>query len=263
MYELVRVGVPIKSEDVSNEFLNILKDIETNSDSIAVSTTYYDMSEFDLAPAGTSILVDRLPIFNFEDTFKPNCINTIGFIWELKDSRGNLRNIKEINAPYLISLFNNQQKLLNFKKIYMFVPGSPTYSDSMTDCLADLMPIKIIESKSSFQHSVDEMKKIFGNVDVDSREYYKDFISGQNPSINVNNLTVFSCLQNGYNTDGRSILDLFFNDMSKYFNDDAKFISVHVGDPDNIVILSDFYNARTHTKQIQNYPHMLTIGVIQ
>lgn len=266
MYEIIRVGVPIKKQDIQKEFLDILEEIKRSKDCISVSTTYYDRSEYDLAPAGTEVLLNSLPVVDFFDKFQYNCINTIGFIWKLKNNDGETRDLKQI-ITYLNKFLDDQHKLLNFKKVYMFTPGSPNYSDSITLELRKIRDISIVNTKSSIEYAIEEMKKVVGNVEFEYRNYHTDFLERfkkqNNKIIHINKLNVFCCLQGGYKIDNRSIMELFFDDMSNYFNKDDIFISVHIGDPENIVIVSDFYNARLNMKDIENYPHMLTFGIIR
>ena len=264
MYEIIRVGVPIKTEGITQKFLNILEEIKHNDNCIAVSTTNYDKAEFDLAPAGTGLLLKNLQVFDFNDSLKPNVINTIGFIWGIKDKLGETRNGK-LSANYLLKFLDEQYELLKFKKVYMFTPGSPNYSDAITKDLKELYPITIIDTKSSIEYCIDEMKKVVGNLEVDHRNYHTDFLEKykniNNKNIDVNKLNVFCCLQGGYKINGNSIMKMFFDDMAKYFSEEDIFISVHIGDNYNGVIVGDFRNAKINMLEIENYPHMLTFGI--
>lgn len=264
MYEIIRVGVPIKSEGITQKFLNVLEEIKHNVDCIAVSTTNYDQSEFDLAPAGTSLLLKKLQVSDFNVSLKPNVINTIGFIWDVKDEFGETRNGNTI-ANYILNFLDEQYDKLKFKKVYMFTPGSPNYYDSITLVLKELRDISIVDTKSSIEYCIDEMKKVVGNISVDDRNYHTDFLEKykniNNKNIDVNKLNVFSCLQGGYKINGNSIMKMFFDDMTKYFNEEDTFISVHIGENYNDVIVSDFRNAKINMVEIENYPHMLTFGI--
>ena len=264
MYEIIRVGVPIKREGITQKFLNVLEEIKHSDDCIAVSTTNYDKAEFDLAPAGTELLLKTLKVSDFNNSLKPNNINTIGFIWSIKDEFGETRNGKLI-ANYILSFLDEQYKLLKFKKVYMFTPGSPNYSDAITKDLKDLRTITIIDTKSSIEYCIDEMKKVVGDIVVDHRNYHTDFLekykNKNNKNIDVNKLNVFCCLQGGYKINGNSIMQMFFDDMTKYFNEEDTFISVHIGENYNDVIVGDFRNAKINMVEIENYPHMLTFGI--
>jgi hypothetical protein len=244
-YEIVRIGIPIKREHITDEFLEVLTDLKSNPETIGVVTTSHSpgSKEYENAPAGGKLLLGHT-------------LHDCSFIWTANRD-------PKVAILKLVEHLNSLHAELNFKKVYMFAAGSPNYSDSITLMLRQLCPITVIDSPSSVDLAIAEMKKVLGDVEVDIRNYHYDFIIKDNKYVDSTKLGVWSCLQQGYEVNGKCILEMFFNDTKSLISDDAYLIGVNIGEEKNTTIITTVGEVKKNISRIYNYPKSLIIGTYE
>jgi hypothetical protein len=256
-YEIVKIGIPIQQEYVSQEFIDALNDIKHSKECVAISTVEYSSMEMNLAPAGNKLLADTLPIEKFDSTLKFHTLNTMGFIW----SRGGSRDIPTM-VKELLELLDAQQETLNFKRIYIFGSGSPNCGDSLTTVIKRIRPdqVRVIDTMSSVSIAI---KKINLPCKFEERNYHLDFLIKDNKYVSTDKINLFTCLQKGYefNIKDKPILETFFEDMDQFFTDDDIFQTVNVGEYDCELNTLSYAEAKTKINELYNHPKALTFAV--
>lgn len=203
-YDILRVGLPITTNTITTEFLDVVKELSTNDKWVGVMLCDHDdsyktkRSDQHNAPAGYKVLIDS----GF--TFHPNIltgttkiIGTFGSLWGTGSDRNPLP-----TAIQLLSKLKDGHAKQNFDMAVLFTPGSPYCDDSITRILKSAYAdMTIIDTKSS----ADIVSGIIGRPCI-VRDYYEDFILQKDCSIDRSKVSVFSCLQNGYNTSLRDAI---------------------------------------------------------
>lgn len=203
-YDIIRVGLPITRETITQEFLDIVDQLERNEDWVALTLCDYDTTgtahRFDQhnAPAGYEVLLERGFVFQQKQLTRANkIIGTFGYLWSGRDPMQTtfkmLQTLKNIHA--------NER----FKTVVAFTPGSPYYDDAVTKILSSAFPdMRIVDTLSSAQIAANA---IGGECVI--RAYYDDFVLGKNKTIDKSKTAIFSCLQHGYTVDmHKAITDL-------------------------------------------------------
>ena len=72
MYEIIKVGIPLQSKDITSEFLNVVDEIKNNPECIAIATVDYSDHEMSIAPAGNKLLVDNLQFKQYNKNLQKN-----------------------------------------------------------------------------------------------------------------------------------------------------------------------------------------------
>lgn len=256
-YEIIKIGIPIQQEYISQEFTDALNDIKHSKECVAISTVEYSDREIGFAPAGNKLLVNTLPIEKFDSTLKFHILNTMGFIW----SRGGSRDIPTM-VKELLELLDAQRTILNFKRIYIFGSGSPNCGDSLTTVIRRLRPnqIRVIDTMSSENIAA---KKINLPCKFEGRNYHLDFLIKDNKYVSMDKVNLFNCLQKGYefNIKDKPILEMFFEDMDQFFTDDDIFQTVNVGESECELTTMSYAEAKTKTNEMYNNPKALIFAV--
>jgi hypothetical protein len=201
IYNIVRVGLPITRETVTQEFLDIVDELERNEDWVALTLGEYDTTgtktRFDQhnAPAGYEVLLDRGFTFAQKDLSRANkIIGTFGYLWLGRDPIQ--------TTIKMLQVLKNEHARERFTTVVTFTPGSPYYDDAVTKILASAFTdMKVIDTASSAQIAA---TAIGGECEI--RAYYDDFVLGKNMSIDKSKVAIFSCLQHGYNVDMQKVI---------------------------------------------------------
>lgn len=200
-YDIIRVGLPITNDTVSQEFLDVVDELERNDKWVALTLCDYDTTntikriDQHNAPAGYDILLDRGFKFAKNDLTGANkIIGTFGNLWGSRDPMITARNLMQI-----VRNFHERER---FDTVVMFTPGSPYFDDAITKILCSVYTdMRVVDTKSSAQIAAEA---IGGDCVV--RAYYDDFVMGKNPTIDKSKIALFSCLQHGYNVDLKSVV---------------------------------------------------------
>lgn len=240
MYEIIKVGIPLQSKDITNEFIKIVEEIKNSKECIAVTTVDYWQGEIDYAPGGNYYLLKNLEFKPYIDEINLNCINTLGSVWE--PNRNLSKTVKKI-----LAIFDSTYEILKFKRIYIFAGGSPLCGDYITTLLQKYRPdTKIVDTKSCIQIALEALKLNTKYNDVDfvqqiqKNEYYVD----------TEKINVFLCLQKWYEYNGIHTMQKFFTEMKNYYNDDDIFYSVNIEDSICNIFTTSFKEAQFYTEEI-------------
>lgn len=220
MYEIVKVGIPLQSKDITSEFLNVIDEIKNNPDCIAIATVDYSDHEMSIAPAGNKLLVDNLHFKQYNKNLHLNCINTMGSLW------GVVRDIPSL-INNILSILETEHKTLNFKKVYFLNGGSPFCGDSATLCLSkSISDLKFIDTKSCIEIA-------YAGLDLITPWEEIDYVNlcvrkQQDLKLDTNKVNVFLCLQKWFEYNNIHILDKFFKEIKQYYSGDDIIKIVHI-----------------------------------
>jgi hypothetical protein len=200
-YDIIRVGLPITRETVTQEFLDVVNQLEHNEDWVALTLCDYDTTgnvhRFDQhnAPAGYEVLLERGFVFQQRQLTRTNkIIGTFGYLWH---GRNPMK-----TTIKMLQILKSSHAIEQFKTVVTFTPGSPYYDDAITKILCSAFDdIRVVDTLSSAQIA---SNAIGGECVI--RAYYDDFVLGKNPSIDKSKTAIFSCLQHGYNVDMRKVI---------------------------------------------------------
>jgi hypothetical protein len=211
MYEIIKVGIPLQTKDITNEFLNVIHDIKNNSNCIAITTVDYSDHEINIAPAGNYMILDNLQFKPYTNNFQLNCINTMGFLW------GTIRDIPNL-VNSLITILDTEYLRLKFKKVYILAGGSPLCGDSITLCLSKIRnDLKIIDTNSCINTAYSSLNLKTPWVE---HNYVNNCIRKQELLVlDTTKINIFLCLQSTYEYNNIHILNKFFEDIKQYYNE--------------------------------------------
>lgn len=275
MYKIVRVGIPIQTRYISKEFLHIVNEIKTNDRVIALTTVDYPENIMDnmdsiSSPAGHRILNNNFSFKKYDGSLNCKCINTMGFVW-FENTNGILRDVHSI-SQHIIDMLNNHYTQNSFDIVYMFTPGSPNYGDSITTYMSDVVDLRIVDTPSSMQISLEKMKTYVGDVQHIERKYIYEFIDRKrrftqnqlaiNKSIDGNRLNIFNCLSDNYNINDTPIMISFMRDVSNQLFDDDLFLVTTVGEEDTDLMILTINQAKELIDQFRFSSIPFTVGII-
>jgi hypothetical protein len=244
MYEIIKVGIPLQTKDITDEFLNIVEEIKTSKDCIALTTVDYWQGEIDYAPGGNYFLLDNLEFKPYNDILLLNCINTMGVLW------GDVRDIPNL-VNNLIIILNNEHQRLKFKKVYILAGGSPLCGDSITLCLSRVRnDLKIVDTKSCVEvaYSVSNLTTPWIETD-----YVKLCIKDGNKYIpDISKINIFICLQKWYEYNNVHVLNSFFKDIKQYYNGDDIFQIVNIKSETCIITTLTITSAEPLIEELYN-----------
>lgn len=200
-YNIIRVGLPITLDSVTEEFIDIVDELERNDKWVGLTLCDYDTTgtktrlDQHNAPAGYKILLDRGFTFSQSVLTGPHkIIGTFGYLWLNREPMQ--------TTVKLLQILKNAHSREQFNTVVTFTPGSPYFDDAVTKILRSAFDdIRIIDTDSSAQIAA---KAIGGECDI--RAYYDDFVLGKNRSIDKSKTAIFSCLQHGYNVDMKKVI---------------------------------------------------------
>jgi hypothetical protein len=263
MYEIIRVGIPIRECDITESFINIVNEIKTSPDCIALCTVDYGgdvtkHSEYISSPAGHKILFDNIPFVKFNGKFTANSINTIGFIWQIRQD-GGLPREGNFVVNYLLNFLDNH--ISKYKKVYMFTTGSPHFYDMFTFYIKKVRPVSIIDTCSAITLCSNKMSEIT-NLPVIDRSYLVDFIDNKNNTIIPNVINLFGAISNNYTPNiSMTLIDHFFMNMKKHLSPNDMFYYSYVNNTEVELEIISFQEALNNIEYFSTTDKILTYGV--
>jgi hypothetical protein len=211
MYEIIKVGIPLQTKDITDDFIKIIEEIKNSKDSIGITTVDYWPGEVAIAPAGNSFLLNNLEFKKYSNILQFNCINTMGVLWG--DS---IRDISSF-VEKMIDIFNEFYKSTQIKRVYIFAGGSPLCGDAFTLCLRKIRnDLKIVDTKSCIDVALRYLDLPSDYEDVD----YVIKIRENDYFIDVTKVNVLLCVQKWYEENNKHTLKIFFEKIKKYYNPD-------------------------------------------
>jgi hypothetical protein len=200
-YEIIRVGLPITRETITQEFLDIVDELERNEHWVGLTLCDYDTTgtktrlDQHNAPAGYEVLLERGFVFQQKElTRVDKIIGTFGYLWL---GRNPIQ-----TTIKMLQILKNTHATEQFKTVVTFTPGSPYYDDAITKILSSAFTdIRIVDTQSSAQIAANAIGE-----DYEIRAYYDDFVLGKNTAIDKSKVAIFSCLQHGYNVDMHKVI---------------------------------------------------------
>ena len=212
MYDIIKVGIPLQDKDITQQFLNIIKEIQDSDDCIALTTVDYWQGEIDYAPGGNYVLLKNVEFKPYTDTIYKNCINTMGSIW------GGVRDLPTM-VKKLLSILDDAHGKINFKKVYILAGGSPLCGDSITEYMLKLRPeMMIVDTPSCIEVAYSATNLTTEWVETDYVKFcIKDGIKFIPDTTKIN---IFLCLQKWYEYNNIHTLNVFFDDMKSYYSPD-------------------------------------------
>lgn len=273
-YQIVKVGIPIRTSDISPEYLAALSDIKTNPRSRALVTAgYFNMgndqsgwysqprSDAPNSPAGHELLFEQFKFLPWAGDLKQGVINTMGFIWALRDPEGNPRNIRHI-CRELIKILDQAHDRDSFDRVYILAAGSPRFGDSITLELAhNGVDHVIIDTASSYDIAVEAIQAQLGPMPAETVNYIHEFIRRGNKQLNPGMLNMFNSLQQGYEINGEPVLARMFQDVAQWYDDSADFFAVHVDLEGAHVERTTLGQARANIDYFYKNPKSLLFGI--
>jgi len=262
-YEIVRVGIPIRKQDISISFLEAIDNIKNRTDCIAMTTVHYPNEDIISSPAGHKILFDNLQFIPFTGTMEYNKVNTYN-IWEIKNERGEYRDPYYI-VQHLLSVLENQFNKLGFNRVYMFTPGSPNVYDGITNFLQKIRSVSVIDATSSIHIIADRLLELNPEIKYTKiRNYVPDFLQNLNRTIAEDRINIFGSIDNrrNYNTK-LPMLNQFFEDLREILNDNDIFWYCTIRDCEDTPIVTKltFKEAYDNIDMFINSGDIYTYGV--
>jgi len=278
MYEIVKVGIPIRECDITDEFINCINELKTNPDCVGISLVGYPGSysdiinqnvEYKSSPAGHEYIFKHLRIQSYIDTFDPCCITTLENLWRIPDLHGMYRN-QSFLTDILIMILNTSHIKTRFKKVFIFSQGSPLCHDGITEELLLKSNLKIIDTKSSIDICNDAFydllnKRNLSNIKVINRDYWKEFIFNEiSAGIESEKLHVFPLIHNLYNLNLKiPLIDHFFTTLEKYLKPTDIVFSIYIDSTDVIIKEFNFEEYRDYIMFYKDNTKTNTFGILK
>ena len=197
MYELIRVGVPARRQDITQSFLDAISSIK-NGTAIGLITVDLNNSETKFeylsAPYGYQHIIKELELDTVNSDLKYFVLNTYANIWNIHG--GSTPNNSIDN---LLKYFDDQHNKLNFKKLYFLTCGSPYISDAVTSILIQKRTVSVIDAESPIRICSNNMKEY---LNVDDYAIHSSIPY----TLERNMLHVLPCISKNY---GINITELF------------------------------------------------------
>jgi hypothetical protein len=265
MYEIIRVGIPIRTCDITETFLDIVKEIKTSSECIAITTVDYDgdvntNGDVISSYAGHEILFNNI---SFERPLKElnyNVINTLGYIWDVKNENGKHRDGPTL-VKFLYDILDTSHNSLKFKKVYVLTSGSPHHYDLFTAFGKDIRPLSIVDTYSSITITKEAFEKEH-NKPVVVRNYIPDFIEGKNKTLTLNCINLFGSISNNYKPDiDMPVIQHFFESLKVLLEDNDLFMYCYVSRDGAEMKTMTFKDALKNIEYFSTLKLLLTYGV--
>jgi hypothetical protein len=266
MYNIVKVGIPIQTSNITSEFLDIINIIKTENCIGITTVDYYDNindnfmyhKDTNSSLAGHRIIFDNLKFNKYENKFILNRINTLGSIWEITGSKD-----KSELTKNLLDIIDKQYDQLKFDTVYIFSTGSPYFMDIFTEGLQLYRDIQIVDTKSSFDIAVESIHNLLNcKLEPVIRKYNGEFILNNNPYINLDKLNIFSSINNLYKWKiDIPLVDHFFNTLNNIVDKNAIFFMVSILENEVVIKKMKYYDAELVYKNESENTIPFIIGI--
>lgn len=247
MYEITRVGVPARKQDVTQSFLTAVDSIK-NGNAIGLVTVDFKQAQFELltAPYGYSYLLNTLKQTPVETDLSTGVLNTFGNVWSKFAGETPYNSVEN-----LVEFFNDQHKKLEFKHIYIFTCGSPYVSDMITGILPQIRQMNIIDCESPI--------KICSRVMQEYLNLNEYSIAVKPPRVILPKvLTVFPGISEHYGIN----IDEFFNALKNILSEKDMFLyTTIIEDGSTYLKTMSFKQALENIDYFKTSKQLLTYGI--
>jgi len=215
MYELVRVGVPARKQDVTQSFLDVIENIKSKSECVGISTVDFENPstrfEYLSAPHGYAHMLKYLNTKHVESNLVTGVLNIYSNIWDIHSGQ-----TPSISVDNLLRYFDTQQNILQFKTVYIFTCGSHFVNDMFTNIISQKRPINIIDAESPIRICSNIMKDY---LNLDNYIIHNDLPK----KLEDNTLNIFAGISKNYGININVVFDILKtivsdNDMFLYSN---------------------------------------------
>jgi hypothetical protein len=250
LYEIVRVGVPARKQDVTQSFLDAIQNIKTTIDCIGVATVDLDnpLTRFEYlsAPYGYKHIKSSLESIPVLKDLTIGVLNTYSNVWEIHGGK-----TASDSVDKLLNYFDDQHKILRFKTLYIFTCGSPFVNDMLTNIISTKRPINIIDAESPI--------RICSNIMKDYLNLETFLIHNTIPeTIESNTLNVFPGISKNYGIN----INVVFDILKPLISETDMFLYSNIlEDGSSYVKCMSFKQAVEDLSYFENTEHNLTYGV--
>ena len=264
MFEIIRVGIPIRDCDVTESFKSVLADIKSNQHVRALVTVDYDgdlsqHQDWISAPAGHDLL-SEIGFSRYTGQLRPYTVNTIGFLWNRPKFGSQALWGQQIVEDFLKFVYSRCDQ--DVQRVYVFTPGSPWWYDLFSQYMRHQHTMNIIDCPSSIIVARDTLQTHTGRP-VRIRHYVQDFVDGAMPQILPNVINLFGGVDNRYNwRTGRSSLAHFFDSLSAHLRYQDPFWAIRIQREHVLVEQHPWGYARSLESQFGDPRHVYTYAVL-
>lgn len=202
LYEIVRVGVPARKQDVTQSFLVAIENIKTKNDCIGISTVDFNNTitkfEYLSAPYGYNHIITSLRSVPVVSDLNIGVLNTYSNVWQIHGGKNPAESVDN-----LIKYFDEQHKILSFKTLYMFTCGSPLVHDIFTNIMSTKRPMNIIDAESPIRICSNAMKDY-----LNTHTYLIHNVNAMPEIIESNTLNVFPGISKNYGININVVFDI-------------------------------------------------------
>ena len=264
MYEVYRVGLPIRDIDTSDSFLEVIEKIKTDNKCFGMTTV--DFNKFTLeqntAPTGYNLLFKNFKFEPVQEMMKSGIINTYGKIWDIPSENGRFRDHNFLSQK-MFEFLDEQYIKTKFSRVYMFTPGSPYIFDLFTNGMRRIRPVSVIDCLSAITICRQDMIK---NNELCKkhimREYTIDFLQNTNRIIVEDHINIFGSIDNNRNHNTKfPMLYQFFLDMKELLADNDIFMYTTIKSDGVYTKSLTFKEAFDNYNFFANCKDILTYGV--
>jgi hypothetical protein len=225
LYEIVRVGVPARKQDVTQSFLDVIQNIKSKSDCVGISTVDFKNPatrfEYLSAPYGYSHILNSLNTKPVEPNLFSGVLNIYSNVWDIHSGK-----TMSLSVDNLLNYFNDQHKILHFKTLYIFTCGSPFMHDMLTHIISQKRTINIIDAESPIRICSNIMKEylnidnyiIHNEIPQKLEDYTLNIFPGISKNYGINIKVVFDILKTITSEQDMFLYSNILEDGSSYLN---------------------------------------------
>lgn len=247
-YEIIRVGVPARKQDVTQSFLDSIQHIKNSKDAIGLVTVDFSKSSFEYstAPYGYRLIFDTLQTYNVDINLKPNVLNCFGDVWDRLGASTPNESVSK-----LLEFFDMQYNMLKYKHLYLFTNGSPFIFDDLTNILTTQRTLNIIDCESPIKICANNMKEYLNLQTYIIHNTIPEKLENKK-------LHVFPCISENYGIN----VDSYFNVLGNIVSKDDKFLYCSIlEDGSSYLKCMSFTDATIGIDTFKNTNNAFTFGV--
>lgn len=250
LYEIVRVGVPARKQDVTQSFLDVITNIKTKSDCVGISTVDFQnpLTRFEYlsAPYGYNHIINSLDTKTVDANLVGGVLNIYNNVWDIHSGQ-----TPSISVDNLLKYFDKQQNILQFKTLYIFTCGSPFVNDMLTNIISQKRPINIIDAESPIRICSNIMKDY---LNLDNYVIHNDLPQ----KLEDNTLNIFAGISKNYGINIHVVFDILKTIVS---DNDMFLYSNILEDGSSYIKCMSFKQAVEDLKFFENTENNLTYGI--
>lgn len=250
LYELVRVGVPARKQDVTQSFLDVIENIKSKSDCVGICTADFEnpLTRFEYlsAPYGYNQILKSLITKPVELNLVTGVLNIYSNVWDIHAGQ-----TPSISVDNLLKYFDMQHNNLQFKTLYIFTCGSPFVNDMFTNITSQKRPINIIDAESPIRICSNIMKDY---LNLDNYIIHNDMPN----KLQTNTLNIFAGISKNYGIN----INVVFDVLKTMVSDDDLFLYSNIlEDGSSYLKCISFKNALDDLQFFVNTENNLTYGI--